>query len=128
MWQAITAIVAFIAIVVTAITAACTTSAASKMASDADRISVAQATDNQLAIAINAIGCSDLSERIAGLLLLAQDTISGLNSIPEGWEEAVNRYSAALQIYNAEGLPRGLHGNWNQSACARDSHYWDAPK
>src|SRR5690348_17807990 len=69
-WQSATVIVAFVSIVVSAVIGARTVHDSSQAAKSAQAISIAQADENQLSIAMNAIGSDQRSQRIAGLLLL----------------------------------------------------------
>jgi hypothetical protein len=100
-WQSATVIVAFVSIVVSAVIGARTVHDSSQAAKSAQAISIAQADQNQLAIAMNAIGSDQSSQRIAGLLLLERNAITGLTSLPQGRDEAFNRYGTALQIFGS---------------------------
>jgi hypothetical protein len=97
-WQSLTVMVAFVSIVISAVIGALTINDTQQTAKSAQAISIAQADQNQLTIAVNAIGSDQSSERVAGLLLLEQNAITGLDSLPEGADEAFSRYGTALQI------------------------------
>lgn len=97
-WQSVTVIVAFVSIVVSAVIGAWTIRDSSQAAKSAEAISIAQADQDQLGIAMNAVGSDQSSERIAGLLLLEGNAITGLASQPEGRYEAFSRYGTVLQI------------------------------
>lgn len=100
-WQSATVIVAFVSIVLSAVIGARTIRDSSQAAKSAQAISIAQADQNQLAIAMNAIGSDQSSQRIAGLLLLERNAITDLTSLPQGRDEAFNRYGTVLQIFGS---------------------------
>lgn len=100
-WQFATVIAAFASIVTSAAIGYMAIHDARNTAESAQKISMAQADQNQLAIAMNALGSDQSAQRIAGLLLLERNAITGLVSLPEGTNEAFNRYNTVLQIFGS---------------------------